>query len=110
MEQTGVLGRFFGRSKKAEGAFSGPLSEQALRDWLIARLAKQIKAAPTDIDPSRSFESYGLDSIVAVQVSGALEKIVEQRLSPGLLFEHPNIDDLSHYLAQELGLPKTAQP
>jgi acyl carrier protein len=80
-----------------------------IRDWLIARLAKQIKVQPAEVDPARSFESYGLDSIVAVQVSGALEKIVEQRLSPGLLFEHPNIDALSRHLAQELGLSEQAQ-
>lgn len=109
MQQAGVLGGLFRRSRKdSEVAVGDKLSEESIRQWLIARLAKQIKVAPEQIDTAKSFESYGLDSIVAVQVSGALEKVVEQRLSPGLLFEHQNIDDLSRYLAQELGLPQHA--
>ena len=79
-----------------------------IRQWLVKRLAKQVKIDPATIDTAKKFESYGLDSIVAVQVSGDLEKLVEQRLSPALLFEHPSIDELSTHLATELGLHATA--
>ncbi|MGK5730984.1 acyl carrier protein [Streptomyces sp. URMC 124] len=95
----------FGRKKDAQ-QISGPLTEESLRQWLIEHLAKRIEAAPSDIDTQKSFEAYGLDSRVAVQVSGALEKVVERRLSPGLLYEHQTIDDLSGYLAQELRLTR----
>ncbi|MGW1073748.1 acyl carrier protein [Streptomyces sp. NPDC002537] len=93
----------FGRKKDAQ-QISGPLTEESLRQWLIDHLAKRIEVAPADIDTGKSFEAYGLDSRVAVQVSGALEKVVERRLSPGLLYEHQTIDDLSGYLARELRL------
>jgi acyl carrier protein len=86
----------------------GPVSEESLRQWLVERLARQVKVPPDEIDTSKSFEAYGLDSMVAVQVSGSLEKIVERRLSPGLLYEHQTIDDLSRYLAQELDLADPA--
>lgn len=89
-------------SKKA--AAQAPLSEAAIRDWMTRRLARQLKVDPSTIDVTRSFEDYGLDSLVAVRVSGDLEKLVEQRLSPALLFEHPSIQALSHHLATELGL------
>ncbi|MBT2383958.1 acyl carrier protein [Streptomyces sp. ISL-11] len=92
----------FGRKKEAQP--TGPLTEESLRQWLVDHLAKRIEVSPSDIDTAKSFEAYGLDSRVAVQVSGSLEKIVERRLSPGLLYEHQTIDDLSRYLAKELRL------
>lgn len=95
----------FTRRKNGSGP-AGPLTEDGLRQWLIRHLADRISAAPADIDPTRTFEEYGLDSRVAVQVSGSLEKIVERRLSPGLLYEHQTVDDLSRYLAEELHLAR----
>ncbi|MEV6671273.1 acyl carrier protein [Streptomyces sp. NPDC051162] len=92
----------FGRKK--EPLITGPLTEESLRQWLIGHLAQRIEVPPADIDTGKTFEAYGLDSRVAVQVSGALEKVVERRLSPGLLYEHQTIDDLSGYLARELRL------
>ncbi|QFG24943.1 acyl carrier protein [Actinomadura sp. WMMB 499] len=97
----------FKRTKKAR-PLDGPLSAESLRAWLIEHLAERVGAAPADIDTGKSFEAYGLDSRVAVQVSGALEKIVERRLSPGLLYEHQTIDDLSAHLASELHLAERA--
>lgn len=82
----------------------GPLTEESLRQWLIQHLADRVDIPVAEVDADRSFEEYGLDSRVAVQVSGSLEKIVERRLSPGLLYEHQSINDLSSYLAGELHL------
>jgi acyl carrier protein len=97
----------FRRNKKVQ-PLDGPLTAESLRQWLIEHLAARVEADPADIDTGKSFEAYGLDSRVAVQVSGALEKIVERRLSPGLLYEHQTIDDLSSYLTKELHLAEKA--
>jgi acyl carrier protein len=97
----------FGRNKKFQ-QLNGPLTAESLRQWLIEHLAARIDADPADVDTGKTFEAYGLDSRVAVQVSGALEKVVERRLSPGLLYEHQTIDDLSSYLTQELRLADRA--
>lgn len=99
----GKLSSLFGRREDTPG-IEGPLTAEAIRQWLIERLARQVKISPAEVDTAKPFEAYGLDSRVAIQVSGALEKIVERRLSPGLLYEHPTIDDLSDHLAKELGL------
>ncbi|MFC5476073.1 acyl carrier protein [Paraherbaspirillum soli] len=111
MSQEKKSGGLFGLFRKSGSStdFDGPLSEDVIRQWLVKRLAKQLKLDPRSIDTTRKFESYGLDSIVAVQVSGDLEKLVEQRLSPALLFEHPSIEELSTHLARELGLTETAE-
>ncbi|MEX3960425.1 acyl carrier protein [Trinickia sp. EG282A] len=103
MSQAGILGGLFGR-KKAAAADAGPLTEASIRSWLVDRLAEQLKVDRAAIDPAIRFEAYGLDSIVAVQVSGDLEKVVEQRLSPALLFEYSSINELARHLATELGL------
>jgi acyl carrier protein len=80
-----------------------PLGTEAeIRQWLVERLAAQLKVAASSIEPGRSFEAYGLDSRTAVQVSGELEKVIERRLSPALLIEHPTIDAVARELAREL--------
>ena len=110
MEQVQQGSRFGGFFKKFKGEAkpAEPLSAAVIRDWLVRRLAKQLAVPATQIDTAATFASYGLDSMVAVQVSGDLEKLVEQRLSPALLFEHPSIDALTSHLAAELRLPETA--
>lgn len=97
----------FKRSRKGQ-ALDGPLTEDSLRQWLVQHLADRIEVSPEDVDVNRTFEEYGLDSRVAVQVSGALEKVVERRLSPGLLYEHQTINDLTSYLSKELHLTQRA--
>lgn len=92
----------FRRNRATE--IDGPVTEESLRGWLIDHLAERVHIAPEEVDTSRTFEEYGLDSRVAVQVSGALEKVLERRLSPALLYEHQTIDDLSAHLARELQL------
>lgn len=110
MSQENKSGGLFGFFRKGEEVAESnePLSKEVIREWLINRLAKQLKVDPSAIDTAKNFEQYGLDSIVAVRVSGDLEKVVEQRLSPALLFEHPNIDELSAHLATELDLNAVA--
>lgn len=77
-------------------------TEAGIRQWMTERLARQLSIPVTQVDSSTRFDEYGLDSRVAVQVSGELEKIVERRLSPALLFEHPSIDEVAKTLAKQL--------
>ena len=89
----------FGRS----GAAHAPLrSEADIKQWMVNRLATQLKIPAASVDTARPFDSYGLDSRTAVAVSGELEKVVERRLSPALLIEHSTIDGVASELAREL--------
>ena len=94
----------FGRKKSA--TIVGPLTQDTLRAWLVAELARMVKISEAEVDTAKPFDAYGLDSRAAVQVSGALEKVVERRLSPGILFDHETIDDLADYLSRELRLQR----
>ncbi|QIS19518.1 acyl carrier protein [Nocardia terpenica] len=88
-------------------SFTGPVNDHTLRRWLVEELAMRIGTAPRAIDPVRSFESYGLDSRTAVEISGALEKILHRRLSPAVLLDHPTIDDLVGHLVATGDLPRS---
>lgn len=66
----------------------------AIKTWLMDRLAKHLKKDITELDSATPFEEYGLDSMFAVRVTGELEKVVELRLSPALFFENSCIDDV----------------
>lgn len=84
-------------------------TESEIKDWMTRRLARQLKVDPASIDTSRRFDAYGLDSRTAVAVSGELEKLVERRLSPALLIEHPNIDAVCAELSLELASEATVE-
>ncbi|AEV70906.1 phosphopantetheine-containing protein [Mycolicibacterium rhodesiae NBB3] len=92
----------FGRKKTA--VVEGPLTHEKVRGWLVAELASMVKISEAEVDTAKPFDAYGLDSRTAVQVSGKLEKVVERRLSPAILFDHETIDDLADFLAGELRL------
>ncbi|MGB9227371.1 acyl carrier protein [Mycobacterium sp.] len=81
----------------------GELTQDKLRAWLVTELAHRVNTPESEVDTAKPFDAYGLDSR-AVQVSGALEQVVERRLSPGILFEHRTIDDLTAHLAHALQL------
>ena len=79
-----------------------PVTEQSLRGWLIDAVAQRLSIEPTEVDTGKSFEDYGLDSRAGIQLSGQMEKILERRLSPALLYQHPTIDSLIGFLAKDL--------
>lgn len=80
----------------------GPLTHETLRAWLVTELARRVDCAESEVDSAKPFDAYGLDSVAYVELSGALEKVVEYRLSPAILFDHETIDSLADYLAREL--------
>jgi 8-amino-7-oxononanoate synthase len=71
-----------------------------LQRWLMAKLAERVGVAPEVIDIHQEFIDYGLTSIEAVNLSGELEQVLNQRLAPTLLWEYPTIAALSTYLAE----------
>lgn len=82
---------------------------EVIQGWLIDKLAQILEVEANQIDVSQDFEEYGLDSAEAINLSGDLEEYLGCRLSPTLLWDYQNIEDLAKYLAgntvtdQELG-------
>jgi len=71
-----------------------------LETWLTDWLARSGGVAKAEIQRDREFVDYGLDSLLAVQLSGRLEDLLGRSLSPSLAWEFPTIAELAQHLAE----------
>jgi acyl transferase domain-containing protein/acyl-CoA synthetase (AMP-forming)/AMP-acid ligase II/acyl carrier protein len=75
------------------------LEVAVIETWLAVRVAQRLDLPRERIDPREPFSRYGLDSVAAIELSGALEHWMGRRLSPTLVYDYPSIRALSEYLA-----------
>ncbi|UCH49735.1 MAG: SDR family NAD(P)-dependent oxidoreductase [Betaproteobacteria bacterium] len=79
---------------------NGPASDDQLRERAVDQiknvLAEVIKMQVSDIDEESTFDSYGVDSLIALTVNQRLEKDFG-RLRGTLLFEYPTVTALADY-------------
>jgi hybrid polyketide synthase/nonribosomal peptide synthetase FtdB len=73
--------------------------QRAVEHWLVARLAALRGMAPDEVEVTRPFAAFGVDSILAVRLSGELQDWLGRPLSPTLLYEFPCIRDLARAIA-----------
>ena len=76
-------------------------STKGIQDWLLREVAKELSLEVSQVDPTVPLADYGLDSIRATTLSGALGRHLGRQLSPVLLWDYPSIDTLSRHLAGE---------
>lgn len=72
-----------------------------IKNWLVKRLSDLMQINIESIDVSESFGAYGMDSLKAVQLSGELETLLERHLPDTLVYDYPNVNVLSEFLASE---------
>lgn len=78
-----------------------------LKAWLIAYLAQLLGVDEKQVDPSFSFELYGIDSTAAVGLSGDLSDLLGRELDVALAYDHPTIDALvDHLVTTSLASPE----
>lgn len=82
-------------------------TKEILQSWLLGRMSDYLGVKPDDIDTGQPFERYGLDSAVAVTLTGELAEWLGLKFDPTLFWEHPSVDGLVGHLLLELG---SAQP
>jgi len=80
---------------------SRSVTVESLQTWLLTKLSEQLKMAVSEIDIREPLARYGLDSMIAVSLSGELETWLERPLSPTIVYDYPSIQALSQYLAGE---------
>jgi acyl carrier protein len=71
-----------------------------IQTWMVSYLADLLEIDPDDVDVASPFDQYGLDSAVAVGMTGDLEDWLGSQLDPTLLYDYPTIESLSHHLAE----------
>jgi thioesterase domain-containing protein/acyl carrier protein len=76
-------------------------SEAALRKLLIELLAQTLEVDSSEIDPAKSFDECGLDSIAAVIATGPLGERLGVELPPEFLFKYNSIEEVLRALLDE---------
>jgi len=79
----------------------GDRGQDALR-YLTALLARELKLQPDQISADDRFEQYGIDSVMAMQLTRALERDLGE-LPKTLFFEHRTVGELAERLAASQG-------
>ena len=93
----------------AAPAPAAQLSTAALDKTLIQTLSDALRIDQTQIDPFEPFSSYGLDSIIAVNVTRLINQKLGIDLEITVMFEHGSLRQLSDFIAaQHPGLSAAA--
>ncbi len=69
------------------------------REYLRKQFSTVLKISINKIDTAAALEKYGIDSVVAMNLTGQLEKTFG-KLSKTLFFEYQTIDELSEYISR----------
>lgn len=75
---------------------------EAIRDWLIRRVAEAAEMDPSEVDPREPFVSYGLESAEAIGLSGDLQDWLGLRLPATLIYTYPTIESVTEYLTEQV--------
>jgi acyl transferase domain-containing protein len=76
-------------------------THEDIQNWLVERIAKELGVPPATIDVTGHFDSYGLDSMLAISIASAGQQFLGIEVSPILLMHYPTIAELSQHLAAE---------
>ncbi|WP_082152153.1 AMP-binding protein [Crocosphaera watsonii] len=77
------------------------ITEDNIINWLLTKLTGILGLEEDELEIETSFSEYGLDSSVALTLTGELGELLEMELEPTLFWEYTNIDELTEYLWEE---------
>jgi acyl carrier protein len=75
------------------------LDEQAIARWLVGHLSGKLDMAPEQVDPAMTFAEQGVDSMMAIVMSGDLAEWSGRNIDPTVLYEYPTIAALAKYVS-----------
>jgi acyl carrier protein len=75
-----------------------------IQNWLVNKIAEQLKIGADTIKVTEPLTRYGLDSIDSVTIVGDMEDWLDTELPPTLLWDHPTIEKAAQYLVEEAGV------
>jgi len=77
-----------------------PLTQAALNEWLIRKIADATGMSIDEINIDTTFADFGLDSRTAVSMSAELERLIGRELPPTLIWDYPTIKEVSKHLIE----------
>lgn len=81
--------------------------------WLAARIAGPLGVRPEEVDVRAPLASFGIGSLRAVRLAAELEEWLGRSLPATLVYDHPTIETLAAFLADEpatTGTPVAREP
>jgi acyl transferase domain-containing protein len=78
------------------------LTASDIQDWLRQKIAQELGVSPTSLDVNAPFDSYGIDSMLALGIASAGQQFLGIEVSPILLMHYPTIKLLAEQLATEV--------
>jgi acyl transferase domain-containing protein len=73
-----------------------------IQAWLSQKIAQELGVAASAIDITAPFDSYGLDSMLALGIASAGQQYLGIEISPILLMHYPTVQSLAQHLAATL--------
>ncbi|OKI97217.1 acyl carrier protein [Kitasatospora sp. CB01950] len=75
-----------------------PRTSEEIRDWLITRIGHYLDRPTEPVDPDASLAEYGLDSVYAFALCGAIEDTLGLSVEPTLVWEVNTVTALTAHL------------
>jgi acyl transferase domain-containing protein len=69
---------------------------------LIEEASQILRVAPSELTAETPFQELGLDSLMAIELRGRLERTLDMRLSAALIYAHPTPEALTDALLERL--------
>ncbi|MFL6623506.1 MAG: acyl carrier protein [Sulfurifustaceae bacterium] len=75
------------------------ITAEVAADWIVNYLAKRLNVAPSSIKREVVFSEYGVDSMLAVVMSGDIANWTGEEVLPNVLYEYPTVKALAEHIA-----------
>jgi NAD(P)-dependent dehydrogenase (short-subunit alcohol dehydrogenase family)/acyl carrier protein len=79
-----------------------------LEAFLQQQIAQVLKLPPARIAPSKPLGSFGLDSLMAIELRTRLETVLDISLSATFVWSYPTLAQMGPYIAEKMEVPLTA--
>lgn len=97
-----------GKWESSKTTASSPIAKKpevtltVITEWLRTAIAQQCQVAPEEIQARDAFDKFGLDSMAAAGISGALSEWSGREVSPTVVYDYPTIHSLAAWLYENI--------
>ena len=92
-------------SSEQAGVDAGGRTAPAIEAWIVAWLAKELRVDAGTIDAREPLVNLGMGSRQAILMTGDLAEWLGIDLEPSLAWDHPTIERLAVFLAEQVRRP-----
>lgn len=89
-------------SQRAMSPSTAELTEEAIRSWLVDRVASYLDLPPASVVPDRLLTELGVDSIYGLTLCGDIEDRFGLAVDATLAWDYPTVDAITGYLRAAL--------